>query len=585
VLEVVVMTGFVALGHSPIRTIGFLPEAPGAYHGSRMSALSNHLLSILLVTPLAGALLILFVGCRQRQVIRLIANGCATATLALAIPLWFRYEPHGKTWQFAERGEWIPMFGASYYVGVDGFSILLILLTALIGWIAIMASWDEIESRVKQFYALVLILQTGLLGVFMSLDFLQVFVFWETVLVSMSFLIRVWGEGRPVGSAIKFAVYTVAASLLVLLGIVILYFVSYTVTGAYSLDITQLHTVTIPVGLQRWVFLAFVLGFAGTMALFPLHRWLPDAQAHAPTAASLILAGVLLKMGAYGFIRFSLPILPDASRDFAPAMTVVAIVALACGALVALRQRDWIRVVAYSSVCHMPIVILGTFALTPVSFTGSMLHQINHGISTAGLLLAAIMIRRLLAETRPVSGEPRGGSGEARPEYIPSVRRLWQAAPVRATILLIMTFSLAGVPALNGFVSEVMIVQGVATVSKPAAIVAAFGIVFVATYILWLCGRTTFGRNAGSPDTRVRELTAREVAMFVPLVALAFWIGLYPAPFVSRVETSMGRAVARVNPAYAPYVAQGSDCATAAPPEPSGPPPGFVLTESCADGR
>jgi NADH-quinone oxidoreductase subunit M len=528
-----------------------------------MGALSNHLLSLILFTPLAGALLIALVSSRCIRAIRGIAHASAATVLVLALPLWFEYEPHGKTWQFAERGAWIPSIGASYYVGADGFSILLILLTSLIGWVGIIASRHDIQNRVKPFYALILILQTGLLGVFMSLDFLQVFLFWETALVAMVFLIRGWGEGSTVRSAMKFAFFTQMASLAILVGILVLYFSNHAASGVHSLDVTEFHTLRLPISVQKWVFLAFFLGFGATSSLFPLHAWLPDAQSDAPTAASIILPAVVLKMGAYGFVRFSLPILPDASRDFGPAVGLFAVVALLCGAILVRAQRDWIRFVAYASVCHMAFVTLGMFALTPASVTGSMLHLFNHGISAAGLLLVV----RTIWRGREV--EPRTDAG------------FWRTGPALATVFLIMVMSVAGVPALNGFVGDVMILRGVYTADKLAATVAAAAMVFVSAFTVWLFRRTTSGRGAVAT---VGHLSARDVGIFVPFVALAFWIGLYPAPFVARLETSMGRIVARVNPAYAPYVAQGSDCATPAPPEPSGPPPGFMLTESCADG-
>ena len=359
-----------------------------------MQALANHLLSLILFTPLAGALLILLVGSRRVDAIRWMASGCAAATFALAIPLWFRYDPHGKTWQFAERGELISAVGASYYVGVDGFSILLILLTALVAWIALVASWHEIRTGIKEFYALILTLQAGLLGVFMSLDFLQIFLFWAAALVAMHLLIRTWGEGHPPRSATRFTFYMLAASLAVLVGILALYFLNHAETGVYTFDVTQFHTLRISSAVQKWVFLAFLLGFGATLALFPLHSWLPDAQSDSPTAASLLLAAVVLKLGTYGFVRVSLPILPDASREFAPAMMVLALIAVAGGAVFAWVQRDWIRFVAYVSVSHMAFVTLGLFALTPVSVTGSMLHQINHGLATAGLLLIVAGIRQ-----------------------------------------------------------------------------------------------------------------------------------------------------------------------------------------------
>jgi NADH-quinone oxidoreductase subunit M len=532
-----------------------------------MSPLRNHLLSLILFTPLAGALALLFVNGRRTDVIRWLANAFAALGFLVSVPLWFLYEPHGKTWQFAERGEWIPTIGSSYYLGVDGFSILLILLTTLMGWIAILAAWNDIRERVKEFYVFMLVLQTGMLGAFMALDFLLFFLFWEVMLVPMYFLIGIWGGGRRLYSAIKFFLYTLAGSVVMLLGILGLYFWNAAASGVYTFDITLYHTVQVPFEVQKWVFLAFFLGFAVKVPMFPFHTWLPDAHTDAPTAGSVILAAILLKMGTYGFIRLSLPILPEASRYFVPLVAVLAIVGILYGALVALAQSDWKRLVAYSSVSHMAMVMLGMFALTPVGITGSIVQQINHGISTGALfLIVGIVYER--RHTREIA--EYGG--------------LSKIMPVFAAIFLVMTMSAIGLPALNGFIGEVLILQGVYVVNKWWAAVAAAGIVLGAAYMLWLYQRTMFGRVDNPANAALRDLSAREVATFVPLVALAIWIGLYPAPLLRRLETSVGRVVARVNAVYAPVVAQGSDCPTPAPPDPAGPPSMFVLTEPCADG-
>ena len=532
-----------------------------------MSAIRNHILSIVLFTPLAGALALLVVSGHRTVAIRWMANAFAAAGFLAALPLWFLYEPHGKTWQFAERGDWIPSIGASYYVGVDGFSVLLILLTTLMGWIAILASWNEIRERVKEFYVVMLVLQTGMLGAFMALDFLLFFLFWEVMLVPMYFLIGVWGGGRRLYSAIKFFLYTLVGSVVMLLGILALYFFNQSVTGAYSFDITQYHTLTVPFEAQKWIFVALFLGFAVKVPMFPLHTWLPDAHTDAPTAGSVILAAVLLKMGTYGFIRFSLPILPEATRYFVPMVAALAIVAIIYGALVALAQSDWKRLVAYSSVSHMGMIMLGMFALTPVGVMGSMVQQINHGITTGALfLIVGVIYER--RHTREIS--EYGG--------------LSKVMPVFAAIFMIMTMASIGLPALNGFIGEVLILQGVYVVNKWWAAAGAAGIVLGAAYMLWLFQRTMFGRVENPANMTLRDLTAREVAVFAPLVALAIWIGLYPAPVLRRLETSVGRVVARVNSVYGPVVAQGSDCPTPAPPDPAGPPPSFVLVEPCADG-
>ena len=526
-------------------------------------------LSVILFTPLVGALLLMFVGRERQNVIRWMANIFAVLGFLVSVPLWFWYDPAGSTWQFVERMRWIPSIGAEYYLGVDGFSVLLILLTTLMGAIAVLSSWTGITERVKEYYIFMLVLQTGMLGAFMSLDFLLFFLFWEVMLVPMYFLIGIWGGGRRLYSAIKFFIYTLVGSVVMLLGILALYFFNHSVSGIYTFDITKLHALTVPFDIQKWVFLAFFLGFAVKVPMFPFHTWLPDAHTDAPTAGSVILAAVLLKMGTYGFIRFSLPILPDASRYFVPLIVGLSIVGIIYGALVALAQTDWKRLVAYSSVSHMAMVMLGMFALTPVGITGSIIQQINHGISTGALfLIVGIVYER--RHTRDIA--EYGG--------------LSKVMPVFAAVFLIMTMSSIGLPALNGFIGELLILLGVYVVNKWWAAVAAAGIVLGAAYMLWLYQRTMFGKISNPANASLKDLSMRELATFAPLVVLAFWIGLYPAPFLRRIETSVGRVVARVNSVYAPVVAQGADCLTPQKPltqTPPGLPPGFGLAEPCVD--
>ena len=299
-------------------------------------------------------------------------------------------------YQFVERLPWIPSIGADYFLGVDGFSTLLILLTTMMGSIAVLSSWTAITERVKEYYIFLLILQTGMLGAFMALDFLLFFLFWEVMLVPMYFLIGIWGSANRLYSAIKFFLYTLVGSVVMLLGILAVYFQTPpTATSPHTFDVTLMQQMNLPTDLQWWVFLAFFLGFAIKVPMFPFHTWLPDAHTDAPTAGSVILAAVLLKMGTYGFIRFSLPILPEATRAFVPFIVLLSIIGIVYGALVALAQKDWKRLVAYSSVSHMAMVMLGMFALNPVGITGSIVQQLNHGISTGALfLLVGIVYER-----------------------------------------------------------------------------------------------------------------------------------------------------------------------------------------------
>jgi NADH-quinone oxidoreductase subunit M len=523
------------------------------------------LLSTILFTPLVGALALVFVGKHHETALKWVANLTALAGFLVSVPLWFAYDVADPAWQFVERAQWIPSIGAEYHLGVDGFSALLVLLTTLIGAIAVLSSWNAIEERQKEYYIFLLVLQTGMIGAFVALDFLLFFLFWEVMLVPMYFLIGIWGSDRRLYSAIKFFLYTLVGSVVMLLGILALYFHQHTVTGVYSFDITAMHRLSVPFDMQWWVFLAFFLGFAIKVPMFPFHTWLPDAHTDAPTAGSVVLAAVLLKMGTYGFIRFSLPILPEATQHFVPLVAGLAIVGIVYGALCALAQHDWKRLVAYSSVSHMGMVMLGLFALTPVGVTGSIIQQINHGISTGALfLIVGIVYER--RHTREIS------------EY----SGLSKVMPIYAFVFLVMTMSSIGLPTLNGFIGEVLILQGVFVVSKWWAAVAATGIVLGAAYMLWLYQRTMFGKIDNPKNERLADLSLREVVTFVPLIILAVWIGLYPAPFLDRVETSVARVMARVNQSYPVNASVNpADCPDAAE---SSSRPSFLVAP-CPDGN
>jgi NADH-quinone oxidoreductase subunit M len=496
--------------------------------------MNQHYLSIILFTPLAGALLLLLVNKRNENAIRWIANIVALIGFVVSVPLWFWYQPSGADFQFVERAPWIPSVGAEYFLGVDGLSVLLILLTTMMGSIAILSSWTAITERVKEYYIFLLVLQTGMLGAFMSLDFLLFFLFWEVMLVPMYFLIGIWGSSNRLYSAIKFFLYTLVGSVVMLLGILALYFYYHSLTGVYSFDVTAFHKLSVPFEMQKWIFLAFFLGFAIKVPMFPFHTWLPDAHTDAPTAGSVILAAVLLKMGTYGFLRFSLPILPDATKYFVPWVATLCIIGIVYGALVALAQKDWKRLVAYSSVSHMAMVMLGMFALNPVGITGSIVQQLNHGISTGALfLIVGIVYER--RHTREIS--EYGGLSKVMPVY--------------AAIFLIMTMSSIGLPTLNGFIGEFLILQGAFTYSKMWAAFAASGVVLGAAYMLYLYQRTMFGKIENPKNEHLLDLNHREFATFAPLIILAVWIGLYPSPFLRRLESSVNHIMVRVNSQYA----------------------------------
>ena len=496
------------------------------------------LLSLILFTPLVGVGILMFVNKHSEDTIRWIANAFAGLGFLVSLPLWFLYDTQDPNWQFVERHDWIPSIGAEYFLGVDGFSVLLILLTTMIGMIAMVSSWAAITTRVKEYYVFLLTLQTGMIGAFVSLDFLLFFLFWEVMLVPMYFLIGIWGSDNRLYSAIKFFLYTLVGSVVMLLGILGVYFYHWDVTGVQTFDITQFHELNMAFDRQWWVFLAFFLGFAVKVPMFPFHTWLPDAHTDAPTAGSVILAAVLLKMGTYGFIRFSLPILPEATVAFVPWVVGLSIIGIVYGALVAMAQRDWKRLVAYSSVSHMGMVTLGLFALTSVGVTGSIVQQLNHGISTGALfLIVGIVYER--RHTREIS--EYGGLSKVMPVY--------------AAVFLIMTMSSIGLPTLNGFIGEVLILQGVFVVNLWWAAVAAVGIVLGAAYMLRLYQQTMFGEVTNPKNENLPDLSLREFATFAPLLVLAVWIGLYPKPFLDRLETSVDRVMVRIDSQYIPRLA------------------------------
>src|SRR5213593_4125282 len=410
----------------------------------------RHILNIVCYLPLLGVALIVFVKPERKTAVKWVANITAFLGFLVSIPLITsfndpQYIDSSTGFRYVFEVNWIPLIGAKYKFGIDGISLLLVLLTTLLGFIAILSSWHAITERVKEYYAFLLLLQTGMLGVFMALDFLLFFVFWEVMLVPMYFLIGVWGGPRKLYAAIKFFLYTLAGSALMLVAILAIYFYHKSSVGVATFDIPSLQKIGYPWELQRWVFLAFFVGFAIKVPMFPFHTWLPDAHVEAPTAGSVILAGVLLKMGTYGFIRFSLPLLPQASADptVVKVMVWLSIIAIIYGALVSMMQRDMKKLIAYSSVSHLGFCTLGIFALNPHGLSGSVIQQINHGISTGALFLIVGLIyeRRHTREIKEF-----GGLSNVMPRY--------------ATLFMIVMLSSIGLPLLNGFIGEFTILQG-----------------------------------------------------------------------------------------------------------------------------
>jgi NADH-quinone oxidoreductase subunit M len=522
----------------------------------------NHILSIVLFTPLVGAIILLFVPKEKVDAIRWIANIFAFVGFLISLPLvpWFWALKSQPGWKFVEGApnNWIPSIGSGYILGIDGISFLLIMLTTLLGFLSILSSWTAIQDRVKEYYIWFLVLQTGMLGVFMALDLFLFFVFWEAMLVPMYLLIGIWGGPRKLYAAIKFFLYTLAGSVLMLLGILFLYFHHHNVTGVYTFSLDELYKTAPMIGSPYafWLFLAFFIGFAIKVPMFPFHTWLPDAHVEAPTAGSVILAGVLLKMGTYGFIRFSLPFFPTVAMDARVRGWIIAIsiIGIIYGALVSLMQKDMKKLVAYSSVSHLGFCTLGIFALNPAGLSGSVLQQINHGIST-GMLFLIVGILYERRHTREIA--EYGGISNVMPVY--------------ATVTLIAFMSSMGLPLLNGFVGEFTILQGTFMESKAWAAWAVPGVVLGAAYLLWLYQRVYFGPITNPKNEKLMDLNLREVFVFAPLVVMAFWIGLYPKPFFQILEQPVNGIVAKARPGYPLKAAPVMEAAKPAEHGQSGP--------------
>jgi NADH-quinone oxidoreductase subunit M len=498
-----------------------------------MQFILSHLLSIVLFTPLVSMAVLFLIPSSNERGIKLWANISAFIGFLVSLPLVFLFDRH-RDYQFVERASWIPGLGASYHIGIDGFSLLLVMLTTVVGFLAVLSSWNAIAKRLKEYYAFFMLLQVGMLGVFISLDFLLFFVFWETVLVPMYFIIGIWGGPRRVYASIKFMIYTLVGSVLMLLGILTLYYQHYVQFQSYSFDIAELMRTNMTGPMAWWVFWAFFIGFAVKVPMWPFHTWLPDAHVEAPTAGSVILASVLLKMGTYGFLRFSLPLLPESAKNpvIINIMAVLSIIGIVYGALASLMQKDWKKLVAYSSVSHLGFCTLGIFALNPAGIAGSIIQQINHGIST-GMLFLVVGVVYERRHTREIS--EYGG--------------LFRVMPIFTLIFGIAALSSMGIPPLNGFMGEISILSGAFQMSFTWAFWGAVGIALGAAYLLWLFQRTMLGET-GEKNRKLLDLSPREIAVFAPLIVWAFWIGLTPQPYFQLLERPVAQIVERVHPGY-----------------------------------
>ncbi len=491
--------------------------------------------------PLLGALVLLLVPKGQRKVFEYGSLAVMILSFLLSVSFWFGYDRSSAAVQWYHAWTWIPSIGVKFAVGMDGISLLLWLLTTFIGPIAIACSFGSINERQKEYYIWMLVLQTAMLGVFITQDMFLFYLFWEVMLVPMYFLIAIWGGPQKLYAAIKLFLYTLAGSVLMLVAILAIYFLQHKTTGVYDFSLASFQAMAPVIAQQTKTFqillaLAFFIGFAIKVPMFPFHTWLPDAHVQAPTAGSVILAAILLKMGTYGFVRFLLPILPWATRALLPFFITLALIGIVYGALVAMIQKDMKKLVAYSSVSHLGMCMLGLFALNPYGIEGGLFQMLNHGISTSGLFLAVGIVyeRR---HTRMIADF--GGLSKSMPVY--------------ATIFMIMVMSSLGLPLLNGFIGESIILMGSFQAFPWAALVATLGIILGAAYLLWMYQRVMFGPIA-PVNEKMKDLNLREVLYFAPLIVAAFWIGLYPKPVMEIMDAPVHKLVMQVNPGF--YQAQ-----------------------------
>jgi NADH-quinone oxidoreductase subunit M len=492
-----------------------------------MTILGIPILSLLIFFPILGAIFLLFVNKENGKAIRWVALIFAFVEFVFSLPLFFSFDSKTGAMQFVEDWWWIQSYGISYKLGIDGISLLLVLLTTFLTILCILCSWTAITFRVKEFMISFLFLETGMIGALVALDLVLFYVFWEVMLIPMYLLIGVWGDPkRRIYAAVKFFLFTMAGSVLMLVAILAVYFLNQRATGVSTFDVLELYKLGLPAGTQYWLFGAFALAFAIKVPMFPFHTWLPDAHTEAPTAGSVILAGVLLKMGTYGFIRFAIPLFPKAAVDLLPIVSVLAIIGIIYGALVSMMQPDLKRLVAFSSVSHLGYVMLGMFAFNMQGIQGSIYQMLNHGISTGSLFLIVGMIyerrhTRLIADF--------GGLSKVMPVY--------------AVFFMIVTLSSIGLPGTNGFVGEFLILLGAFQSNVVYGVLATSGVILGAAYMLWMFQRVMFGKITRPENEKLKDLNGREIAILVPMVIMIFLMGIYPKLFFSKMDASVEKFI------------------------------------------
>lgn len=481
------------------------------------------ILTFLILLPLLGSVAI-GIGSRWPGWPRRLALLFSLATFTLSLLVWTRFDPAEPSYQLVESVQWIPSFGIAYLVGVDGLSLLLVLLTTFLTPLSVLASWESIQERASVFYALLLVMESFLIGVFLAVDVFFFYVLWEALLVPAYLLIGVWGGRRRVEAAIKFVLFTMGGSIFLLVGILVCFELHNVQTGTPSFDLRTWQGLVMSNELQRWLFLAFLVGCAVKIPLVPLHAWLADAHREAPTAASVILAGVLLKVGVYGLLRFAIPLFPEGARTFAPAMLTVAVIGILYGALVAMVQPDVKRLVAYSSVSHLGFVALGIFSFDVAGVEGAIYQMVNHGILIGALFLLVGMIH------------------ERRHTYvIDELGGLKASMPRFAGLFLIVLLASMGLPGLNGFVGELLILLGTFQTARPFAVAAVLGVILAAGYLLWMYKRVVLGEATGVGATR--DVSRREMLMLLPIVILIFWMGIAPGSFLRVLSGTAERII------------------------------------------
>lgn len=491
--------------------------------------------SLIVFIPLAGVVAVM--ACKSRAAIQWTALVTALLSfLASLVPL-FGFDASAAGFQYVERADWIPALGISYHLGIDGLSIFLINLTAFLTVTAVLVSWNRIETKVKLYFSLFLILATGMLGVFAALDTFLFYLFWEATLIPMFLIIGIWGSANRRYAAIKFIIYTMGGSVFMLVGIIVMAFLNQNLGGGFSFDLTEWFKLAVPGAYQPWLFIAFFLAFAVKIPAFPFHTWLPDAHVEAPTAGSVILAGVLLKMGVYGILRFCFPLFPAAVEQFTPIIMALGIIGVIYGAFLAFAQKDLKKLVAYSSISHMGLIVVGVFAMNLAGIKGGIIQMVNHGLSTGALFILV----GALYERKGTRDMDRMGGLAGR-------------MPVMATLFMIVLLSSIGFPGLNGFVGEILLLLGAFQFTWWIGALGATTMILGAVYMLWMYQRVMFETEREPAGESCIDFSPRENCVMIPIIILIFVIGLFPSWFLNRMDTSAQELLSRA-PAEHEYYA------------------------------